>query len=772
MINAEVTESGAFERSDGASVRSLKVTYDDVLPVRFAFASMIWGIVGMLVGALIALQLAWWPANIHPYLSFGRLRPLHTNAVIFAFVGNMVFAGIYHSSQRLLKTRLASDLLGRIHFWGWQAIIVSAALTLPLGYTQGKEYAELEWPIDLAITVIWVVFAVNFFWTVAKRNEKHLYVAIWFYIATIVTVAMLHLVNSLAIPVFALKSYSIFGGTQDALVQWWYGHNAVAFFLTTPVLGIVYSYRLSIVHFWSLIFLYIWAGPHHLLNTALPEWAQTLGMVFSIMLWAPSWGGMINGLFTIRAAWDKLRVDPVLKFFAAGITAYGMTTFEGPLLSIRSVSSLAHYTDWIIAHVHNGALGWNGFMAAGVFYYLIPAVYGKKLHSIKLANAHFYLGTAGIVLYVVSMWASGITQGLMLRALAKDGSLEYPNYVETLIAQMPLYWTRLVGGTLYLLGMMMMTYNLARTAYGSKVQTSTVQVVALTPAHKEPSWTTLVTASPIQLVVAVAVLIGLTLVTNMYAGTLFGILAFVVATLGMLALQSAQARGEGGWHRILEGRSLIFSVLTGIAVVIGGVAEFVPAVLGTPKDAMLGAQPYTALELEGRDIYLREGCYNCHSQMIRPLFFETQRYGEPSEMRDSVFDHPFQWGSKRTGPDLARVGGKYPHAWHYAHMKDPRQISPGSNMPSYAHLETARVDFTRTVAKVSAMKSIGVPYSPGQVLAAPEMAQKQGELVASALAKDGIKTPTDTELVALIAYLQRLGKTPPPQAEAPISRTP
>ena len=396
-----------------------RVVYDDAIARRFVAASVIWGLVGMLVGVIVALQLAFPDANIGPLLTFGRLRPLHTNAVIFAFVGNMIFAGIYHSTQRLVKARMASDALSSIHFWGWQGIIVAAAVTLPLGITQSKEYAELEWPIDIAIAVVWVVFAINFFWTLARRNEKHLYVALWFYIATIVTIAVLHIVNSLAVPFSGFRSYSIFGGVQDALVQWWYGHNAVAFFLTTPVLGIMYyylpkaanrpvfSYRLSIIHFWSLVFIYIWAGPHHLLYTALPDWAQTLGMIFSLMLWAPSWGGMLNGLLTLRGVWHRLREDPVLKFFAAGVTFYGMSTLEGPILSIKGVSGLAHYTDWIIGHVHAGGLGWNGFMAAGMFYWMVPKLYGTKLRSTTAANYHFYIGTFGILLYVISMWVFG-----------------------------------------------------------------------------------------------------------------------------------------------------------------------------------------------------------------------------------------------------------------------------------------------------------------------------------------------------------------------------
>nr|MBK7065521.1 cytochrome-c oxidase, cbb3-type subunit I [Deltaproteobacteria bacterium] len=455
----------------------------------------------MLVGVIVALQLAFHGANVAPYLTFGRLRPLHTNAVIFAFVGNMLFAGIYYSTQRLLKTRVASDLLGKIHFWGWQAIIVSAAVTLPLGFTQGKEYAELEWPIDIAVTVVWVIFAVNFFWTLAKRNEKHLYVAIWFYIATILTIAVLYIVNNLALPLGLFKSYSLFGGVQDALTQWWYGHNAVAFFLTTPILGIMYyflpkaagrpvfSYRLSIIHFWALVFMYIWAGPHHLLFTALPDWAQSLGMVFSVMLWAPSWGGMLNGLLTLRGAWNKVRTDPVIKFFVAGVTFYGMATFEGPLLSIKSVNALAHYTDWIIGHVHAGALGWNGFMAAGMFYWMVPRLWGTKLHSKGAADFHFWIGTIGILLYVISMWAAGISQGLMWRAVDANGALQYPSFVETLIAIRPMYWTRLVGGTLYLLGFCLMAWNLWMTARSGKAVNGEVEVVVRdAPATAETPW--------------------------------------------------------------------------------------------------------------------------------------------------------------------------------------------------------------------------------------------------------------------------------------------
>ena len=749
----------------------VRVVYDDATPRNFVMASVIWGIVGMLVGAIAALQLAWWPANVHSILSFGRLRPLHTNAVIFAFVGNMIFAGMYHSTQRLLKTRLASDALSKIHFWGWQAIILAAAITLPLGFTQAKEYAELEWPIDIAIALIWVVFAINFFWTLAKRNEKHLYVAIWFYIATIVTVAVLHIVNSIAIPVFFLKSYSAYGGAQDALVQWWYGHNAVAFFLTTPVLGImyyylpkaagrpVYSYRLSVIHFWALIFLYIWAGPHHLLNTALPDWAQTLGMIFSLMLWAPSWGGMLNGLLTLRGGWNKLRTDPVLKFFAAGVTFYGMATFEGPLLSIKSVSGLAHYTDWIIGHVHAGALGWNGFMAAGMFYWLIPKLYGKELYSKRLADIHFWVGTFGILLYVISMWVSGVTQGLMWRALNPDGSLMYPTFVETLMALRPMYWMRLIGGTLYLLGMITMAYNLARTMRGAKLVVTEVMVVPLAKRDEVP-WRDVVFSKPIVVTVAVLVLAGVALAVNAFTSPLFIIVAVVVGGFGAAAIRAGKAEGEPAWHRIVEGRALIFTVLATIAVLAGGIAELVPTLIVKPAEAAskTDIRPYRPLELEGRDVYIREGCYNCHSQMIRPMRFETLRYGDASTLADSAFDHPFQWGSKRTGPDLAREGGKYPNLWHYKHLVDPRAITAGSNMPPYAHLDTEKVDLTLTNRKLGAMRSVGVPYTQSDIDTSASDAHEQGVAVAKDLAKEGVNVEPDTQMVALIAYLQRLGK--------------
>jgi cytochrome c oxidase cbb3-type subunit I/II len=774
------------------SLETKTIVYNDDVVRKFVIASVIFGLVAFLAGATAALQLAWHPANLPPWFNFGRLRPLHTNAAIFAFVGNMMFAGVYYSTQRLLKARLASDLLSKIHFWGWQLIIVAAAVTLPLGITTSKEYAELEWPIDIAITVIWVVFAINFFATLWKRNEKHLYVAIWFYIATIVTVAILHIFNSLEVPLTLTKSYSIYAGTKDALVQWWYGHNAVAFFLTTPILGImyyfvpkaakrpVYSYRLSIVHFWALVFIYIWAGPHHLLNTALPNWAQSLGMVFSIALIAPSWGGMINGLLTLRGGWQDVRNDPVLKFFAAGITFYGMSTFEGPMLSIKSVSALAHYTDWIIGHVHSGALGWNGFMAAGMFYWMVPRLYGTKLYSKKAADLHFYIGTIGILLYMVSMWVAGITQGMMLRAHTADGSLVYGTFVETLVAIRPMYWMRLIGGTAYLIGMLMMAWNLTKTALSGKAVDGVVDVVVVKDEEddaesKEP-WTKLVFSPPVLLSAIVMAIFGSVAFAGQIAGGALLLFGSIVAVLGVFFVILAGKRKDGKpkWHAILEGRAAIFTALTLVAVLIGGAAEIIPLLLVTPAQSSADMpKPYRALELEGRDIYIREGCYVCHSQMIRPFVWEKQRFGEPSTMADSMWDHPFQWGSKRTGPDLARVGLRIPDAsWHWKHMINPRFATQESNMPPYPHLEKAKVDFGLTQAKVRIMRSLGVPYDQAAVEGAVSDAKAQAADIVGSLKAQQIAADPDSELVALISFLQRLGKNPSalgPAESKPIS---
>ena len=769
-----------------------RVVYDDEVVRAFSLATIIWGAVGLLVGVLVATQLSFWQANLGlPWTSYGRLRPLHTNAVIFAFVGNMMFAGVYYSTQRLLKARLASDLLSWIHFWGWQAVIVGAAITYPLGLTQSKEYAELIWPLDLLVVLVWVAFAVNFFWTLARRNERNLYVAIWFYISTIITIAVLYIVNNLQLPTSLTHSYSIFTGVQDALVQWWYGHNAVAFFLTTPILGImyyflpkaagrpVYSYRLSIVHFWSLIFIYIWAGPHHLLYTALPDWAQTMGMIFSVMLWAPSWGGMLNGLLTLRGAWDKLRTDPVIKFYIVAVTFYGMSTFEGPLLSIKSVSALGHYTDWIIGHVHGGALGWNGFMAFGMLYWMVPRLWGTQLKSVRLAELHFWIATFGILLYVVSMWISGVSQGLFWRALDAEGFLKYPDFIEGLLASRFMYQMRLIGGLAYFAGALLMVGNLWATIRSGRK--STVEIEVQGYAHDGPGFWALMRGAPVLYSLAVIVL-SLVL---FFSGTLGS--AIALAGFGVLVIAGALSIGteksRRSWHDLVEGHSLAFTVLVLVAILVGGLVEIVPLVVAKKDvpaqvahaDSVWAARgeyvfvqmPYSPLELEGRDIYVREGCYVCHSQMVRPFRHETLRYGEYSRAAEFIYDTPFQWGSKRTGPDLHREGGKYANLWHYLHLNDPRSTSPGSNMPAYAHLKTGRVDYGGTPGKMRALRKLGVPYQDAQIAAAGATARSQGGLIAADLAAQAVTIAPDSELVALIGYLQRLGRGPQPTAPAP-----
>lgn len=701
------------------------IRYDNKSVKLFAYATMVWGLVGMLVGLIVALQLVF-PAlnfNFAP-TTFGRTRPIHTNAVIFAFVGNGIFMGVYYSLQRLCKARMFSDVLSKIHFWGWQLIIVLAASTLLLGYTTGKEYAELEWPIDILIALVWVTFGINMFGTIIKRREKHLYVAIWFYIATFITVAMLHIVNSIEIPVSLLKSYSWYAGVQDALVQWWYGHNAVAFFLTTPYLGLmyyfipkasgrpVYSYRLSIIHFWALIFLYIWAGPHHLLYTALPDWAQSLGVVFSVMLIAPSWGGMINGLLTLRGAWDKVREDVVLKFLVVAITAYGMATFEGPMLSLKNVNAIAHFTDWIIAHVHVGALGWNGFLTFGILYWLIPRMFKTQLYSSRLANLHFWIGTLGILFYAIPMYWAGVLQSTMWKEFTPEGQLKW-QFLDTVTKLAPFYAMRSLGGTLYLIGVIIMTYNLIKTIKaGSFVANEEAVVPATISEHENP--------------------------------------------------------GEH-WHRWIEKRPIQMLIVSLVLVLVGGIVEFIPTFLVKSNiPTIASVKPYTPLELQGRDIYIREGCYTCHSQMIRPFRSEVARYGEYSKAGEFVYDHPFQWGSKRTGPDLAREGGKNPDSWHFFHMYDPRQTSDKSIMPAYPWLYKNDIDIASTPAKIKAMTTLGVPYPAGYDQVATADAEKQAAGIAKGLmADDKVKQLMEfeqidqlekKEIVALIAYLQRIGK--------------
>jgi cytochrome c oxidase cbb3-type subunit I/II len=696
--------------------------YDNKIVRMFGGVTILWGLVGVLVGLLIALQLVF-PALSFNFsmTTFGRLRPIHTNAIIFAFVGNAIFTSVYYSMQRLLKTRMYSDLLGRIHFWGWQLVIVLAALSLAMGYTTSKEYAELEWPIDILITLVWVVFGWNMLGTIAIRRVRHIYVAIWFYVSTFVTIAVLHVVNSLELPFSWFKSYSVYAGVQDGLVQWWYGHNAVAFFLTTPMLGMmyyflpkaanrpVYSYKLSIIHFWALIFLYIWAGPHHLLYQALPGWAQSMGVVFSVMLLMPSWGGMVNGLLTLRGAWDRVRDTAVLKFFVVGVTAYGMSTFEGPMLSLKSVNAISHFTDWTIAHVHIGGMGWNGFLTFGMIYWLWPRIFNTKLKSEKLANVHFWVGTLGMILYAVPLYWAAITQALMWKEFTPEGFLAYPNFMETVTQILPMYYIRVIGGAMYLIGFLLFIYNVRATARSGKL---IAEEEASAPALER--------------------------------------------------ISGKRQAGESA-HNWVERRWVPFAFLAFVAIAIGSILEIIPGLMiHANAPTISSVKPYTPLELQGRDIYIREGCYTCHSQQVRPFRSEVERYGEYSKTGEFVYDHPYLWGSRRAGPDLARTGVKggkmyKSNAWHYNHFLRPQDVNPESIMPAYPWIISNKLDIDITPAKIRAMQTLGVPYPEGYDQQANADLKAQAEEITKDLNNNNINVTADREIIALIAYMQRLG---------------
>jgi cytochrome c oxidase cbb3-type subunit I/II len=727
-----------------------KFSYDDAIVRMFALATLIWGLVGTLAGVIVAVMLVMPQWTFVEYISFARLRPVHTNAAIFAFAGNAIFAAVYYSTQRLCKARMWSDMLSQLHFWGWQLIIVSAAITLPLGITQSKEYAELEWPIDIAIALVWAgFFGVNFFMTLIKRRERHMYVALWFYIATIITVAILHIFNNLVVPSSIFKSVPIYAGVQDAMMQWWYGHNAVAFFLTTPFLGLMYyflpkaaerpvfSYKLSIIHFWSLVFIYIWAGPHHLHYTSIAAWASSLGMVFSLMLWMPSWGGMINGLLTLRGAWHKVAEDPVLKFFVVGITFYGMATFEGPLLSIKSVNALSHYTDWTIAHVHSGALGWNGFMIFGMLYWMLPRIFQTKLWSESLATWHFWIGTLGILLYIVPIYVAGLTQGLMWRAFTPDGSLAYPDFVETVQAIKPMWWTRVGGGVLYVIGIVLMAINYYMT-WRSRPKTYNVPIIQAAPLSRDYDGDPGTPDSRLQ----------------------------GAPVLDMV--HKVDRWEQASWHRVWERLPIRFTVWVTIAVVVASALELVPTFLIRSNiPTIASVKPYTPLELAGRDIYVAEGCYNCHSQQIRPLFAETERYGDYSKAGEFIYDRPFQWGSRRIGPDLAREGGKQNHLWHLEHFKAPSELVEHSVMPAYRHLIAQSLNFKLIPPRVKSAAMLGAPYER-ELVDSVEMAKEQAKQIVKELVEQGGPATVqlegveaipmeETKVIALIAYLQRIG---------------
>jgi cytochrome c oxidase cbb3-type subunit I/II len=700
-----------------------KFYYDNKIVKLFILATIIWGVVGVLVGVLVALQIAYPAFNFGiEYTSFGRMRPLHTNAIIFAFVGNAIFAGVYYSMQKLLKTRMFSDVLSKVHFWGWQLIIVLAAVTFALGFTTSKEYAELEWPIDILITIVWVVFGWNMIGTIIQRRVQHIYAAIWWYLATFLGVAILHVVNSFELPVTLFKSYSIYAGAQDAVVQWWYGHNAVAFFLTTPFLGLmyyylpkaanrpIYSYRLSIIHFWSLIFLYMWAGPHHLLYQALPDWVQALGVTFSIMLIAPSWGGMINGLLTLRGAWDRVRDSAALKFLVVAVTAYGLSTFEGPMMSLRNVNQITHFTDWTIAHTHIAGMAWNGGIVFGMLYWLVPKLFRTKLYSQKLANTHFWIATLSILVYAIPLYWSAVTQWLMLREYTPEGFLAYPNFMETLTQILPMYTLRIISGVMFLTGFLLMVFNMFKTMAQGQAEDN--------EASEAPA----------------------------------------------LVLAGARNPLKETIHRWLERKVVRFSIWVFIALFIGGAVEIIPMIFVKSNIPTIEAvTPYTPLELEGRDVYIKEGCYTCHSQVIRPFRWETDRYGDYSKVGEFVYDHPYLWGSRRTGPDLARAGDMngtmYKNAaWHYNHFMDPRKLNDQSIMPEYSWFARKEIDLSLTPNKIRAMQTLGVPYPEGYDEQAVDDLLIQAAGIVADLKNSGIEVSPTSHMVAMIAYMHKLGR--------------
>jgi len=749
--------------------------YNDRIARQFALAALGWGVVGMAVGLLLALELAFWPANLGPALGFGRLRPVHTHTVWFAFAGNLIFAGIYYSGQRLVRNRLPSSWLAAAHFWSWQLAAVAAAFSLPLGHNQGIAYAEAEWLVDAVLGLSWLALAVNFFWLMRRRRAERLHPALWFYAAAIIAAAVAHALANLAVPISLAKSYPLWGGAAGALVQSWH-RVGVELFLTAALFGLmyaflpraagcpIYSYRLAVIHFWSLLLVLGWTASAPLLNTALPDWLQAAGAAFGLCAWAPAWAGVLNGLLTLRGAWSGARTEPSLSFFAAALVCLGAAALEGSLLSTFTAASLARYSDWSIGHAHLYSLGWIGSAAAAAFYWMVPRLWGARLRSRAAAGAHFYLATVGILLYVSSMWIAGGTQGAMLRAAGEDGGLTY-SFIETLNALRIPYWGRLIGGLCYTAGTVLMGWNLVATIRTGNATAEPIPLAPASPASPaSPSSTVgptgIAFAQPILVAGAVIGLVAVAGAANPIAalGLLFlaGMLAF-----GALAGAAAGAADRPTWHRELERRGGTLAVLAAAALLLGGVAELTPLLVAGPAPVAGESEPYSPLQLEGRDVYLAEGCQACHSQMIRPFLWEAARYGEVSSPAESLYDHPVQWGWRRTGPDLARIGGRYPNLWHYDHLIDPRAVTLGSTMPSYRHLLGEKIDFAGTAAKMGALRALGVPYRDEQIARADDDALAAARAIAVDLEQaNGIALAPDSAMIALIAYLQRLGQPP------------
>lgn len=717
-------------------------TYDDRVVRWFAAATLAWGLLATLAGIMIGVLLVM-PglAEGQPSFAFGRLRSIHTSTALFAFIANAVFTAIYFTTQRLCQTRLLSHTLGMLHFWSWQAIIGLSVIGYPLGIMQAKRFAEMEWPLDIAVAIIWILFfGINFFGTLLRRRERRMYISLWFYITTVIAVPIVHIGNNLVVPLSLTQSVPWFSGVPDALLQWWYGHHVLTFLLTMPFLGFMYyflpkvaerplySYRVGIIHFWSVFLLAIWAAPRGLHYTTIPEWLSTLGMLSGFLLWMPSWAGVFNWMLTLRGSWHRVAADPILKFLVVAIALYGFTSFEAAWLSIKSIYAVGQYSDWTIAHRHTGALGWNGFLIFGMAYWLLPRVYRTQLWSEKLMSLHFWTGTIGILLYILPIYAAGIMQSYMWRAMDETGSLLYPDFVQTLEAIVPLWWLRVVGGILYTAGLVVLAINAVMTGHTrSTARSQPVFTAARSAIDFEPP-------------------------APMPASHLAG--APVLEFGKKLDVWSRLA-----WHRDWERKPIAFALLITMLILIAAAAEILPVFLlpsNVPKIAAI--EPYTPLELAGREIYLAEGCHNCHSQQVRPLVPETKRYGEYSEGGEFVYDRPALWGNRRIGPDLAREGGKNTSYWHWTHLDDPSQVSPSSVMPSFRHLLQDDLDFASIAPLLTAAHQLGAPYEQDMLEDFEDHARRQAEVVtAEIVTQGGPAAVFDKQAIALIAYLQRLG---------------